>query len=316
MPVRTLSIIIPVRNQPATLDALLTILDAQPCPPGWQKEVICIDTNSADNTPEVIRRHDAVYLLETRLGPSIARNTGVAKSSGELLWFVDADVVPLADDFIVRIISAAAELGDFAGFGGPVLLPEAQQNNPIAFADHIACWADWRANRGDGPSDFQPTSFICRAEHFNAIGGFNTELRVLEDWDLQERLQHSRHVSESPDAPLRQIWFLSQLPVAHHARSSLLRTIRHSWYWGLPSREGWFGRSGLDMRQLERPILRWLVLPKLVWYRARHAFRAGWQMSKWRAVLSLPFLLITLIVWSVAVIVGKGQPDDDRLAPV
>jgi glycosyltransferase involved in cell wall biosynthesis len=316
MSIRTLSIIIPVRNQPETLDELLTNLDAQPCPDGWQAQVICIDNNSTDHTPDIIRSHNATYLLETRLGPSIARNSGVAEASGELLWFIDADVVPLADDFIVRIIAAADELGDFGGFGGPILLPEKQRNNPVAFADHMACWSDWRINRGDGQSDFQPTSFICRKAHFDAVGGFNTELRVLEDWDLQERLQQSRQMTGGPDAPIRPLWFLKRLPVSHHARSSLLRTIKHSWYWGLPSREGWFKRAGFSMRRMELPVIRWLLLPGLVWFRAKHAFRAGWQVSKLSAILSLPFLLLTLVVWGVAVIIGKGQPDDDRLAPI
>ena len=113
-----LSIIIPVRNQPATLDELLTNLDAQPRPNGWEAEVIVVDNSSTDNTPEVIKSHDAMYLLETTLGPSVARNAGVAASRGDLLWFIDADALPLAEDFLLRIINTANLLGDFGGFGG------------------------------------------------------------------------------------------------------------------------------------------------------------------------------------------------------
>ncbi len=311
-----LSIIIPVRNQPATLDELLTNLDAQPRPNGWEVEVIVVDNSSTDNTPEVIKRHDTTYLLETTLGPSVARNAGVAASRGDLLWFIDADAVPLADDFLVRIVSIANELGDFGGFGGPILLPEQQKNNPIAFADHMACWSVWGASRSDGVSDFQPTSFICRRDDFVAIGGFNIELRVLEDWDLQMRLQQSRELPDGSSKPESSLLFMQHLPVAHSARSSLLRTLKHSWYWGLPSRTGWFGRSGVSVARMEQPFVRWLVLPSLIWHRIKHPLKTGWQVSPVRAVISLPFLLLTLIVWGVAVIVGQGQPDDDDVAPV
>jgi hypothetical protein len=33
-------------------------------------------------------------------------------------------------------------------------------------------------------------------------------------------------------------------------------------------------------------------------------------------MVSLPFLLLTILVWTIAVIVGKGQPEADRYAPV
>ena len=167
---KTVSIIIPVRNQPKTLDELLTALDAQQCPPGWEKEVVVIDNNSTDNTRQVIESHDAVYILETQLGPSIARNTGAAASVGELLWFIDADAVPLGDDFLRNLIATADELGDFGGFGGPILLPRSQRNNPIAFADHMACWSAWHAWRPTEPSGFQPTSFVVRREVFERTG--------------------------------------------------------------------------------------------------------------------------------------------------
>jgi GT2 family glycosyltransferase len=313
---RTVSIIIPVRNQPQTLDELLTALDAQQCPPGWSKEVVVVDNNSTDNTREVIERHDAVYILETRLGPSIARNTGAEASIGELLWFIDADAVPLGADFLANVIATAGELGDFGGFGGPILLPHSQRNNPIAFADHMACWSAWHARRPTEPSGFQPTSFVVRRAVFEAVGGYDAELRVLEDWDLQLRIERSRQLEEGPEAPERPIWFVQSLAVSHSARSSLMRTIRHSWYWGLPSREGWLERSGVPVGGLEKPVLRWFALPRLFWIRAQHPLRTAWQESRLRTVLSLPFLIITLITWSAAVIVGKGQPDESQAAPV
>lgn len=316
MTLRTVSAVIPVRNQPDTLARLLAALEEQQCPAGWELEVIVVDNNSTDNTPEVIKAHRATYMLETRLGPSIARNTGAAAAAGELLWFIDADAIPLGDDFVQKIVSTAEELGDFGGFGGPILLPDSQRNNPIAFADHMACWSAWSAWRPTEYSGFQPTSIVIRRAVFESVGGYDTSLRVLEDWDLQLRIEESRRAEEGPDAPARPIWFVQSLGVAHHARSSLIRTIKHSWYWGLPSREGWLERSGAQVNNLEKPVLRWLALPGLFAGRAIHPLRTAWRESKWRTLLALPFLFITLLVWSIAVIVGKGQPEDSHAAPV
>lgn len=311
-----LSIVIPVRNQPDTLSSLLkTLVSLQP-PNGWDVEIICVDNASTDNTAEVIRGFSVTYLLEPRLGPSVARNTGAAASHGELLWFIDADAVPLGDDFLCRIVTTAAKLGDFGGFGGPILLPEAQRNNPIAFADHMACWSAWHARRDTEESGFQPTSIVIRRALFEEVGGYNTDIRVLEDWDLQCRLERSRQLREGPDAPLRPIWFVRELPVAHAARSTLGRTLRHSWYWGLPSREGWLERSGMSVAKYQRPVLRWLALPGLVRMRIRHPWHIAWRLSPLRALVASPFLLLTLLAWAIAVIVGQGQPGDDHLAPV
>jgi len=311
-----LSIIIPVRNQPATLDKLLSNLVAQPHPAGWEVEIICVDNASTDATPEIISRHGARYLREERLGPSYARNLGAAAAGGELLWFIDADAVPAREDFLIELVGRAAELGDFGGIGGPILLPDEQARNPVAFADHMACWSAWHARRPTGVSTFQPTSLVVRRTVFDEAGGFDPRLRVLEDWDLQQRLVHSRERLEGAAAPPRPLWFVQSLPVAHFARPNVLRSLRHSWYWGLPSRTGWLLRDGVDVRSLERPLVRWLAWPRLLWHRARHPLRIGWRTSRRSALLSAPFLMLTLAVWTTAVIVGQGQPQQDKLAPI
>ena len=51
---RCISAVIPVRNQPDTLDILLGSLIRQVLPEGWVHEVICVDNASTDHTPEVL----------------------------------------------------------------------------------------------------------------------------------------------------------------------------------------------------------------------------------------------------------------------
>jgi len=313
MSAKTISVIIPVRNQPDTLDPLLGTLTRIPVPEGWSVEVICVDNNSTDNTPDIIASHSVTGLKETKLGPSHARNTGVAASSGELLFFIDADANIVYEDTYQRIINIAEELGEFAFVGGPILLPPSQQNNPVAFADHMACWCAWSAGRADGQSDFQPTACVMQRQWFEKVGGFRSDIRVLEDWDLQTRMRDCR--LDEGGEPLGG-YFDRRIPVYHSARSSLSRTLKHSWYWGLPSRDAWLQPGPGHYGHLTTPVIRWAYLPLLFLMRLNMPLRCGWRVSKWRALLSFPFLALTVLVWTIAVIVGKGQPDADRFAPV
>jgi len=312
---RLLSIIIPVKNQARTLNELLKSLSSQQQPPGWDVEIICVDNGSTDATPGVIARYPVTGIIEATLGPSVARNTGANQARGELFWFIDADAWPVDNDFLVKLVDTADELGEFCGFGGPILLPPSQYYNPIAFADHMVCWSAWSRLRPTGPSDFQPTSFVVPGHLFKLVGGFDTSLRVLEDWDLQTRLRRAgKSADDTEDLPM---YFIRSLPVNHSARSSLWRSFSHSWYWGLPSKEAWLGRgSQVVSRRLDRPALRWLELPRLFINRLRGPLFVAWHESRPRTLLSLPFLLATVLVWSVALIVGKGQPSPDRAAPV
>ena len=311
---RCISAVIPVRNQPDTLDILLGSLIRQVLPEGWVHEVICVDNASTDQTPEVIASHTGVIgLREERLGPSFARNTGVAASKGELIFFIDSDANVIGDDFLARVIALAEGFGEFAFFGGPIVLPPDQMSSPIAFADHMACWSAWSAMRPEGASDFQPTACVMQRKWFDKVGGYRTDIRVLEDWDVQMRVSECRLTEGGEKLPA---YFVRGIPVTHSARSSLSRTIKHSWYWGLPSREAWLRPGPDQFIYLETPLLRWAYLPYLFWARLNAPLRCGWRVSRKRALLSLPFLVITVLVWTIAVIVGKGQPEGDRYAPV
>jgi glycosyltransferase involved in cell wall biosynthesis len=57
-------------------------------------EVIVVDDRSTDNTPQIVQRFGARYLVTPQqMGPGGARNLGVEQARGEIVAFVDADVV-------------------------------------------------------------------------------------------------------------------------------------------------------------------------------------------------------------------------------
>lgn len=107
-PVRepTVSIVVPVRNGiqhlPACLEAIRR-LDPAPL------ECIVVDDGSEDSSAAAARCA-GVRVLSTggRRGPAVARNLGARVAQGELLWFLDADVVA-ASDGVARIRTALAQ---------------------------------------------------------------------------------------------------------------------------------------------------------------------------------------------------------------
>src|SRR5438094_1085159 len=96
----SVSVVIPVYNGAAHLEACLTALRAAQTQP---LECIVVDDGSTDNSAEVAARFD-VKVLSTngRLGPAHARNLGVQQARGEIVLFLDSDVC-VAPDAISKI---------------------------------------------------------------------------------------------------------------------------------------------------------------------------------------------------------------------
>lgn len=92
-----LSVIIPVYNDTDGLRQTLSSLVDQRDNPEF--EIIVVDNNSTDETPQVIKEFEREYphivsgCEEKEIQSSYAaRNTGIGRSSGEIITFIDADV--------------------------------------------------------------------------------------------------------------------------------------------------------------------------------------------------------------------------------
>ncbi len=95
-----ISIIVPVFNRAATIVLLLDYLCRQSLP---QKtyEVIVVDDGSTDGTSDVVAKYVGEHsdvqlrcLVQANAGPAAARNHGARIAKGEMLFFIDSDVVP------------------------------------------------------------------------------------------------------------------------------------------------------------------------------------------------------------------------------
>jgi glycosyltransferase involved in cell wall biosynthesis len=86
-----ISVIVATRNRAALLDGALASLRAQLGAPPF--EAIVVDNGSSDDTKAVAERHGAVYVFERQPNRALARNAGIAIAGGDVVLFVDDDVV-------------------------------------------------------------------------------------------------------------------------------------------------------------------------------------------------------------------------------
>jgi glycosyltransferase involved in cell wall biosynthesis len=185
--VTVLSVVVPTHNAApylaAALDSVLAELPAQ-------GEVIVVDDGSTDATPEVLapyRNRVQVVRRATPSNPGVARNTGVAAASGDLLAFHDADDLALPGRFgtLLALLDADPRIDLAFGNGikidaagtplGPVI--------PVRYARRLA--------RGVGVGILLEGSFIypqamcVRRAAFDRLGGFTVER--AEDWEFALR---------------------------------------------------------------------------------------------------------------------------------
>lgn len=180
----TISVIIPAYNQGHYLgEAIQSVLD-QTYP---DFEVIVVDDGSTDKTAQVACSFSdprVRYIHQENRGLSAARNTGILRSSGEYLTFLDSDDLFVADklETLLNAMQRDPELGFVAGqavlidenalplgkvFDTP--LPE----NPA----HLLLW-----------NPLHVCSVLLRRDWQQKVGLFDESLQAYEDWDMWLRL--------------------------------------------------------------------------------------------------------------------------------
>ena len=196
----TVSIIIPAYNAASTLaDTLQSVLSQT-----YQDfEIWIIDDGSQDETEVVVQAQSDPrihFLKQSNAGPAAARNRGVAASAGELITFLDADDCwtpdKLADQ--VRVLAERPDAAvayswtDYIDMAGQPLYAGCRDRH-----EGEVYGALFRHNFIESGSNL-----MVRRAALEEVGGFDTSLRAVEDWELWLRLAEKYSFALVPKAQI------------------------------------------------------------------------------------------------------------------
>lgn len=187
------SVIIPAYNYAAFVaEALASALQQSHS----NIEVIVVDDGSTDNTAAVVqeqmKRDSRVqYIHQHNQGLSAARNTGIRHSRGDYLVFLDADDVMHAQKVAVHLEHFSREPETGISYGRCRYFLNGRQEQ--TFASLQLDDAEWMPCVSGRAAEVMPLlvvnnimpvcSVMLRREVVKRVGGFNTALKSLEDWE-------------------------------------------------------------------------------------------------------------------------------------
>ena len=183
----TISVVMPAYNAahllPRVLPPLIEMLEA-----GEVVEVLVVDDQSPDDTADVARRMGATVLTTPQNGgPGLARNLAAEHAKGEVLWFVDSDVIAWPGG-PARIRAALAEPDAAAVFGSYDDTPDGQSWFS-RYKNLMHRYYHQRASRE--ASTFWAGCGAVRKDVFLEVGGFDVEtyeVPSIEDIELGYRI--------------------------------------------------------------------------------------------------------------------------------
>jgi len=155
---------------------------------GEVREVIVVDDSSTDDTAQLAADMGArVIPSGGRLGPGAARNQAAEQAKGDVLWFVDADVI-IHDDAAGYMHEGFSDPGIVAVFGSYDDMPPAQ-NFLSQYKNLVHHFYHHRGRRE--ASTFWSGCGAVRKGAFLEVGGFDVERYTrpsIEDIELGYRL--------------------------------------------------------------------------------------------------------------------------------
>ena len=238
-------------------------------------EVIVVDADSTDATPQIVREFGAQYpyikFFNKPLQKGEARNYGVSKSTGDIVAFVDADTICHAL-WIEEMLKAFAQPGidavagkevrlGYSGFAGLKRVPLLHKGQDVTY----------------------PTvNMAYTRKAFGHVRGFDPWFKEAEDVDLNFRVV---------DAGFKLIYHDKAI-VFHRVRDSFFGFFKQAFWYG-------FGRKELTLRH------------GTLWskYEPLEMVRVSREESIWKIIR----LVISAFGYMFCKVMGKKLDDKDRL---
>lgn len=169
---------------------------------GSDVAVVVVDDCSTDDTPDVCAKLESIryFRLDANRGLAHARNVGVAESSTEFVAFLDDDDLRLPASLDKQLRRMVAD-DRIALCYGRALIADARRQLPTGEVYPSEC------PEGDVfwellEDNFIPMpSVLARKSALLDVGGFNTSLSLVEDWDMWLRISE-RYLVAAVEEPV------------------------------------------------------------------------------------------------------------------
>lgn len=287
-------------------------------------EVVLVDDGSSDNTLQIAQTYPLIKLIiaDRNGGAAYARNLGARQSRGEVLFFVDSDVVLEANALDIALETrlrhgAVCVVGLFSPF------------NPFNdfFSQYKALYCHWKYQNIVGTSALNTAVTLLDRSAFESVGGFDASMLAAEDNEMGVRLYkagYKIHVERTLEVlHIKQFSFKSLLKNDFKKSYSLAMLFFRHLHRGSISKEGEF--SDISRGLMLNVPLSYLFLiftllipsdPKIFLWSAMlfatiFAFNnrnfstyLARRKSIWFATISLIFTFMDFLIVGVAVVAG------------
>jgi len=226
---RTVSIVIPMRNEADILERCLHAMEELDYPRDLL-EIVIVNDGSTDNTAELIEKgswsFNYQYIETDGVGVSRARDMGFRSARGEFIAFTDADCV-VEKDWLMKLFEPFDD--DVAAVGGPNLTPE----DDTPFARCVGLVLSFLSKAGpryayEGGEvrevHHNPTcNVMYRKFVLEEVGGFNHDLITTDDEELDYRIRKKGY----------RILYTPHARVWHYRRQNWKRFMTMAYTYGL-----------------------------------------------------------------------------------
>lgn len=196
-----ISVIVPCYNQAHFFTEAIESILSQTYP---HYEIVVIDDGSTDNTAEVASRYPGIRCVrQENRGLAAARNTGIRKSNGDYLVFLDADdrLLPHALEVGLACLRAHPECAFVAGR----CIRIGSDGQPLPTTEDAGLDGDHYSRLLRGCPILVPAVMYRRAT-FQVFLGFDISMSAAEDYHLYYRIARELpiHFHDSVVAEVRQ----------------------------------------------------------------------------------------------------------------
>jgi Glycosyltransferases involved in cell wall biogenesis len=180
------SIIIPTLNEEKYLPRLLKSIKSQDYK---NYEIIVVDSHSTDMTESIARHYNARVLLSKKGNIARAKNTGIKAACGEIIAFIDADMV-LANGLLHAVHLAFRDDTKLAAVEPSQKLNKEDTSKKNSLLFNLVTKLVWLNKEITFKTHFPAATgcVFCRRNLVAKAGLFNERLLVSEDREYYHRL--------------------------------------------------------------------------------------------------------------------------------